>query len=190
MEKLDLNNYEQLLAVAGKFHGGSPCAGICIGTRMTMTALRRIGIGDPMGADRKKLIVFVEIDRCATDAIMALTGCKPGRRTMKVLDYGKMASTFINLETGKAVRVAASMKRKLNTGEGTPDLSGIPDEELFSIHDVEVQLHPEDMPGKPLRRVACARCGESVMDGRDEEVAGEFVCRPCATGQSYYRISN
>lgn len=187
MEKLDFNNYEQLLAEAGRFHGGSPCAGICIGTRMTMAALRRLGISDPLGADRKKLIVFVEIDRCATDAIMALTGCKPGRRTMKVLDYGKMAATFINLETGKAVRLAASMKRKLGGGEGTPDLSAIPDEELFLIYDVEVPLRPEDMPGKPLRRVACARCGENVMDGRDVEVAGEFLCRPCATQQRYYR---
>src|SRR5271157_5093235 len=105
MAELDLKNYERLLAEAGRFHGDI-CPGIQIGTRMTMCGLQRLGLADPLGADRKKLMVFVEIDRCATDAIMALTGCRPGKRTMKIRDYGKMAATFINLESAKAVRVA------------------------------------------------------------------------------------
>jgi len=69
----DKNRYATLLAEAGEFHG-DVCAGIQIGTRMTMCALSKLGLTDPKGADRKKLMVFVEIDRCATDAIMALTG--------------------------------------------------------------------------------------------------------------------
>lgn len=189
MDNRYFEDYSTLVAEAGKFHGDI-CAGIAIGTRMTMSGLKRIGITDPKGADRKKLMVFVEIDRCATDAIMALTGCKPGKRTMKIRDYGKMAATFINLETGKAVRVATRMNRKAGDENSTekPDFGAAAEEELFSISNVEVTLRPEDMPGKPLRRVPCARCGENVMDGREIEHQGETLCKPCFEKKDYYRI--
>jgi formylmethanofuran dehydrogenase subunit E len=110
MKQYHLGDYETLVAEAGRFHG-SICDGIKTGTRMAMSGLERIGIADPRGADRKKLMVFVEIDRCCTDAIMALTGCRPGKRTMKVREYGKMAATFINLETEKAVRVSVKAEK-------------------------------------------------------------------------------
>jgi len=183
MKKLDYENFEMLVEEAGKFHGDI-CAGISIGTRMTMSGLRRIGITDPKGADRKKVMVFTEIDRCATDSIMALTGCRPGKRTMKVLDYGKMAATFINLETGKAVRLAAAPKRD----GGTPDYATIPDEEMFTVTEVKVPLLPGDMPGKPTRHATCSRCGETILDGRDLEVEGNILCKPCAAGKDYFSV--
>jgi formylmethanofuran dehydrogenase subunit E len=186
MAELDLNNYDVLLAEAGRFHGDI-CAGIQIGTRMTMCGLKRLGLADPLGHDRKKLMVFVEIDRCATDAIMALTGCRPGKRTMKIRDYGKMAATFINLESSKAVRVAIKLEKEAGSG-ATPDFGKITEEELFSILDVEVPLRPEDMPGKPLRRCQCAYCGATVLDGREIEVDGEVLCKPCSEQNNYYRI--
>lgn len=181
--------YETLVAEAGKFHGDI-CAGISIGTRMTMSGLRRICISDPKGADRKKLMVFVEIDRCTTDAIMALTGCRPGKRTMKIRDYGKMAATFINLESGKAVRVVTRMNKKPGEegNDHKPDFAVIPEEELFSITNVEVPLRPEDMPGKPLRTIPCASCGEKIMDGREIEHQGTSVCKPCFEKQDYYSV--
>jgi len=181
--------YSTLVAEAGKFHGDI-CAGISIGTRMTMSGLRRIGISDPKGADRKKLIVFVEIDRCTTDAIMALTGCRPGKRTMKIRDYGKMAATFINLESGKAVRVVTRMNKKPGEeGNGhKPDFAAIPEEELFSIAEVEVPLRPEDMPGKPLRTAPCSCCGEKIMDGREVEHQDDILCKPCFEKSDYYRV--
>jgi formylmethanofuran dehydrogenase subunit E len=188
MTKPSPNDYETLLAEAGRFHGDI-CPGIQIGTRMTMCGLRNIGLTDPTGSDRKKLIVFVEIDRCATDAIMALTGCRPGKRTMKIRDYGKMAATFINLESGKAVRVAA--KPKKNDGNDTaPDFSSIPDGDMFFISEVEVLLRQEDMPGKPLRSCQCKRCGATVLDGREIEASGEVFCKPCFEQGDYYRILN
>jgi formylmethanofuran dehydrogenase subunit E len=185
--KIDLNDYGKLLEEAGRFHGDI-CPGIQIGTRMTMSGLKRLGLSDPLGADRKKLMVFVEIDRCATDAIMALTGCRPGKRTMKIRDYGKMAATFINLESGNAVRVAT----KLEKGpDGTnPDFGEVAEEDLFSILDVEVPLQPEDMPGKPLRRRQCTACASIVLDGREVEVDGKTLCKPCAEKANYYRILN
>jgi len=175
----DLENYGNLLAKAGEFHGDI-CGGIRTGTRMTMCGLRFLGMEDLKGDDRKKLVVFVEIDRCATDAIMALTGCRPGKRTMKIKDYGKMAATFIDIESGKAVRVASARKKG-----NEADYAKASDEELFHITPVNVPLKPEDLPGKPLRDCQCARCGETILDGR--EIKGEeTLCRPCFENANYY----
>ncbi len=185
MGTYDLDHYAVLLSQAESFHG-DVCRGIKTGTRMTMCGLRNLGIADPLGADKKKIMVFAEIDRCATDAIMALTGCRPGKRTMKVMDYGKMAATFINLESGKAVRVAG----KLPHSDVEPDFVNARDEDLFSIKPVAVALRPEDMPGKPIRSCQCLRCGETILDGREIEVAGEILCKPCFEQKNYYRILN
>jgi formylmethanofuran dehydrogenase subunit E len=182
MSEEDKTQYQRWLEEAGQFHGDT-CAGIAIGTRMTICGLKKLGIRDPKGADRKKLMVFVEIDRCATDAIMALTGCRPGKRNMKVLDYGKMAATFINMETGKAVRLAAAAQKR--DGENQ-DFAELKEEELFSITEVTVPLRPEDMPGKPLRHAQCMRCGENILDGREIDNEGETLCKPCFDRKNYY----
>lgn len=181
--------YEELVEQAGKFHGDI-CHGIKIGTRMTMSGLRRIGINDPKGDDRKKLMVFVEIDRCTTDAIMALTGCRPGKRTMKIRDYGKMAATFINLETNQAARVVIKGNKKPGENDKgeQPDFATLPEEELFSITKVEVALRPEDLPGKPLSRLPCAACGETIMDGREVRSGELTLCLPCSLAADYYRV--
>jgi len=182
MARFDLENYEKLLAEAGAFHGDI-CGGIRTGTRMTMCGLRHLGIDDPKGEDAKKLLVFVEIDRCATDAIMALTGCRPGKRSMKIKDYGKMAAVFVNLESGKGVRVASARKKDIEV-----DHAKAADDELFSVTMVKAHLKPEDLPGKPLRDCRCARCGETVLDGREIEAAAETLCRPCFDNSNYYTL--
>lgn len=178
------STYARLLEEAGRFHGDI-CRGIEIGTRMTMAGLRAIDIHDPKGADRKDLIVYVEIDRCATDAITALTGCRPGKRTMKVMDYGKMAATFVNLRTGRAVRVSMAEKDGERPDDGVA-LDIVPDEALFCIAPVTVDLRPEDLPGRPVRTCTCARCGERILDGREVEVDGETVCKPCFAQTTYW----
>lgn len=185
---------ERLLEEAKEFHGDL-CAGITLGTRMSVLGLTAIGIDDPRGKDRKNLIVYVETDRCASDAILSVTGCHPGKRSMKILDYGKMAATFINTETGKAVRVVA--KDKDNGKEYSPEQAErephtvayamAPAAELFDIEEVAVDLKPEDMPGKPLRIVTCSSCGERVMDMREVVKDGAVLCKPCAEGTRYYR---
>jgi formylmethanofuran dehydrogenase subunit E len=178
---------------ARAFHG-DVCAGIALGTRMAMAGLRAIDIVDPRGKDRKDLMVFVEIDRCATDAIMAITGCQPGKRTMKIYDYGKMAATFLNLKTGKAVRLTVketangtSRDDKPGGGENQADLFlALPEEDLLVIDEVTVDVRPQDMPGKPLRVVLCDGCGERIMDMRDRQEDGKTLCKPCAAKKSYY----
>jgi formylmethanofuran dehydrogenase subunit E len=185
MENVSTENYAALLEEAVSFHG-HVCGGIESGTRMAICGMKRIGISDPKGADRKNLMVFVEIDRCATDAIMVLTGCRPGKRTMKLVDNGKMAATFINLESGKAVRLSSKPWKNADGTSEKRDFTTLADEELFNIMEVDVPLRPEDLPGKPVRSALCSRCGESVMDGREIEREGKTLCKPCFSGQDYY----
>lgn len=188
MKQGQFGDYETLVAGAEKFHGGI-CNGIKTGTRMTMSGLERIGIVDPKGADRKKLMVFVEIDRCCTDAIMALTGCRPGKRTMKIREYGKMAATFINLETEKAVRVSVKAEKGTDAGKtDPPDMATAPEKMLFDIVDVKVFMAFEEMPGKSMRRTICDCCGEYVLDGRELEREDGNFCRPCTEKENYYSV--
>lgn len=188
------------LEEARAFHG-DVCAGIVLGTRLALLGLDAIGIGDPKGKDRKDLIVYVETDRCATDAILSVTGCHPGKRSMKILDYGKMAATFVNLKTGKAVRVVVRSKGKpgdTRTREAmdreTPlDLEEyvvMPADKLFMLQDVTVPLRPEDMPGRPLQISVCSVCGEQVMDRREIVRDGKILCKPCSEGTTYYRAAS
>jgi len=181
---------EDHLREAEAFHGHL-CGGIVLGVRMALRGLREIGIRDPKGADRKKLVVFVEIDRCATDAITSVTGCRPGRRTMKIQDFGKLAATFVHLETGAAVRLAALPREDPGPMTERPEAAARrmqerPDEGLFTWCRGRVVLAAGDLPGFPVRSVTCARCGETVLDQRDVLLAGATLCRPCAEGRSYF----
>src|SRR5437763_13797385 len=108
-----LNEY---LREAEQAHGHL-CAGQILGVRMAMLGLEKLGIQDPRGVDRKRLITFVEIDRCATDAIMVVTGCRLGKRALKFRDWGKLAATFIDVNSGRAVRVAAKESSKSRARE-------------------------------------------------------------------------
>lgn len=193
-------DFQSLLDEAVAFHGHL-CGGQIVGVKMAMAGLREIGLNDPRGEQRKDIIVFVEIDRCATDAIIAVTGCRPGRRSLKLLDHGKMAATFVNLKTGKAVRInaTAQSRRKaealaanLTKAHGEKDafcqaLLLMPEEELFTIREVSVSLKAEDLPGETLGMVVCDACGENVLDLREVRRNGKSLCRPCAAGKTYYQ---
>lgn len=190
-------DFESLLEESVRIHGHL-CAGQVLGVRMSMLGLREIGITDPKGKDRKSIIVFVEMDRCATDAVQSVTGCSLGHRTMKFMDYGKMAATFLNLKTKKAVRVYARDDSRDKAKALFPEIEDkyaaqleaykvMPDEELFDVMEVTVNVAPQDMPGRPMRRVQCDLCGEHVQDMREVEIDGKILCRPCA-GSGYYLI--
>lgn len=192
-------DFASLLKDSVKIHGHI-CPGQVLGVRMAMKGLKLIGINDPKGADRKKLYLFVEIDRCATDALQSVTGCSLGKRTMRFMDYGKMAATFINLSTDKAVRIFAKEEARNKAKEYFPDIQDkyqcqleaykvMPDEELFLIEEVTVSIAPEDMPGRPLGRVRCEMCREHVQDKREVLKNGQLLCKSCANGR-YYGIKN
>jgi formylmethanofuran dehydrogenase subunit E len=191
-----MGSFDELLAAAEVMHGGHACPGQVLGVRMAMRACRDLGIEEP-GQDRKRLIVFVEIDRCAADAIAAVTGCRLGKRTLKHMDYGKMAATFVDTQTGQAVRVRAlEESRDKAWSYAAPGMSKyeaqleayktLPDRQLFAVQKVEVDLRPEDQPGPPISRVLCDRCGEGINDRREVRINGQVLCRACVNG-TYYR---
>jgi formylmethanofuran dehydrogenase subunit E len=197
---------EELLHEAEIAHGHL-CAGQILGVRMAMLALQRLGIEDPRSKtspDRKRLVTVVEIDRCATDAIGVVTGCRVGKRALKLRDFGKMAATFVDLNAAlgedayKGLRVVALESSKARAKEIYPELDKnaqqmkayreLPDEELFSEQWVSVPLPPSEFPGYKGARLACARCGEGVNFDRFVERDGERLCLGCADeSQRYYQ---
>jgi formylmethanofuran dehydrogenase subunit E len=190
-------DFKSLLDESVKTHGHL-CPGQVLGVRMSMLGLKLTGIDDPKGKDRKKLIVYVEIDRCATDAIQSVTGCSPGKRSLKLRDYGKMAATFVNLQSGKSVRILAKEESKNRAKNYFPEIEDkykcqleaykvMPDDELFEWTDVKVEIPEEDMPGRPIRRIKCEKCGEYVQDKREIQLEDKLLCKACAEG-AYYKV--
>ncbi len=190
-----METMEELLARAETSHGHM-CAGQVLGVRMALLGCERVGISDPRGAERKNIIVYVEIDRCAADAINTVTGCRLGKRTMKYLDYGKLAATFLNTKTGEAVRVVALDTSREAADRAFPEIENkydrqlqaykvLPEEELFKIERVRVRINDEDQPGRPVSRVKCDECGEGINDRREVAREGQTLCRACA-GEAYY----
>ena len=187
-----LMEYEILAAQAH----GHLCAGQILGLRMALYGVRLLGLEDPAGRDRKRLITFVEIDRCVTDAIPVVTGCRLGKRALKFRDFGKVAATFCDLQENRAVRVAARESARKRARELHPEIENknqqqmqayrvMNDAELFDIAWVRVSLPPEDLPGYKTPRAVCAQCGEAISFRREAVRNGRTLCRACA-GESYY----
>ena len=180
-----MKTYQQHLQEAITYHGHL-CAGQIIGVRMARMALKILGIDEPAGF--RDLIVYVECDRCLTDAIGVVTGCKLGKRNLKCMDYGKSAATFLNLQDGKAIRVYRKMRAHIPDGTDlTSFFDSTSDEELFSTAHVNVHYRPEDLPCKPLYAMTCPLCDEEVIDGRQVMQNGTLVCKACA-GSAYYDV--
>jgi formylmethanofuran dehydrogenase subunit E len=189
-----MTSLDELLREAEQAHGHL-CAGQVLGVRMALTGLSKLGIDDPRGKDRKRLVTFVEIDRCATDAIAVVTGCRLGKRALKFRDWGKMAATFVDLSSGRAVRVAAKDSSKQRAKELYPEMEKNPaqmkayrelaEEELFDTQWVKVDLPPQELPGHKGERIACAQCGEGISFQREVLRDEKTLCRGCA-GERYW----
>lgn len=189
-----MKSLDEYLDLAAQSHGHL-CAGQVLGVRLAMLGLRELGIEDPV-AERKRFITYVEIDRCATDAIALVTGCRLGKRALKFFDWGKMAATFVDLKSGRAVRIAAKDSSKEKAKEMFPELPKeqgqqrayrqMSDADLFERQEVRVEVRPEDLPGYKGPRVLCDACGESVQFAREVRREGRTLCRSCA-GESYYQ---
>ena len=188
-----MRTLEEYLDQAAQAHGHL-CAGQVLGVRLAMLGLRELGIEDPI-AERKRIITYVEIDRCVTDAVALVAGCRLGKRALKFLDWGKVAATFVDLKNGRAVRIAAKESSKQRAREMFPEMERemgqqqayrvLPDEELFERQAVRVGVSPEDLPGFKGPRVVCAECGEGINFKREVVANGRTLCRACA-GERYY----
>jgi formylmethanofuran dehydrogenase subunit E len=191
-----VKSFDEYLRAAEQAHGHL-CAGQVLGVRLAMLGLQKLAIDDPYGKDRKRLVTFVEIDRCATDAVGVVTGCRLGKRALKFRDWGKMAATFIDVSAGKAIRVAAKESSKALAREMHPEIDNknqqqmlayreMSDEDLFTTQWVKVDLPPEEFPGYKGERIVCERCGEGINFRREVRREGKILCRSC-TGESYYQ---
>lgn len=190
-----MKSLDEYLADAAHAHGHL-CAGQVLGVRLAMLGLHKLGIEDPHGQDRKRLVTFVEIDRCATDAVALVTGCRLGKRALKFRDWGKVAATFVDQSSGRAVRVAARESSKQRARRMHPEIADknqqqmlayreMSDEDLFDVQWVRVKLAPEDMPGYKGERIVCAQCGEGINFHREVRRGDRVLCRGCA-GERYY----
>lgn len=185
----NMSDLDTLLQKAKEFHG-EICPGIVMGTRMTIAGMRELGM-DPL-TKTHDLIVYVEIDRCATDAIQAITGVSLGHRSLKHMNYGKFAATFVDTKNNKAVRVTALPKnpnQPKDMKEVAKMVGSAPEDELFLIQRVLVHIPPEDMPGFPTHKSRCSQCGEDIMDSKEVIADGKALCKNCAQ-ESYYTILN
>jgi len=193
---------DQYLREAEQAHGHL-CAGQVLGVRLAMLGLEKLGIEDPRGnkEDRKRLVTFVEIDRCATDAIAVVTGCRLGKRALKFRDWGKMAATFVDLgikdvSAGKAIRIAAKESSKALARTMHPEIESknqqqmlayreMAEDDLFTKQWVKVELPAEEFPGYKGERIVCGECGEGINFRREVLRDGRVLCRACA-GEKYY----
>ncbi len=189
--------FEELLASSVEAHGHL-CPGQVVGVRMAMLGYRLIGLDELTRQDQiKKLIVYVEMDRCTADAVAHVTGVKLGRRSLKFMDYGIMAATFVNLETDKSYRILSTEEARDLVPLYAPEVEGksrqqleaykrMPDSVLFQVQKVQVDLSEYDLPGPTRRKVSCARCGQVIRDNREVVMDDLPLCRPCAHG-AYFK---
>ena len=191
-----MQNFESLLKSSSAAHGHL-CPGQVVGVRMAMLGCRLIGLDEPTRHDQiKKLIVYVEMDRCTADAVAHVSGVKLGRRSLKFMDYGIMAATFVNLKTGQAFRVLSTEEARSLADAYAPEVAEkypqqleayqrMPDSVLFQVQQVDVSISEFDLPGPTRRKVACTQCGQVVRDHREVAQDGQVLCRPCA-GEAYF----
>jgi len=193
-----LKSFDELLHDAEIAHGHL-CAGQILGVRMAMLGLELLGLDDPYGKDRKRLVTYVEIDRCMTDAIGVVTGCRLGKRALKFRDWGKVAATFVDLDAGRAVRLCARESSKALAKQMHPEIGDknkrqmrayreMANDDLFTIQWVKVEVGPEELPGYKGERIVCAQCGEGINFEREVRKNGTILCRACA-GERYYELA-
>ncbi len=195
-----MRSFNELLTDAATMHRGHVCPGQVLGVRMAMLGCRLLGIDEP--TQDKRLIVYVEIDRCVADAIAAVTGCRLGKRTLKHIDYGKCACTFVNVPMGRAVRILAredarsQMWQFVEPGMDKDKIEAqreaykvMSDSEMFVVQEVVVRIPDHDLPGPPISRVVCAVCGEGINDRREVRWNDIVFCRACAQGAYYKNVA-
>jgi formylmethanofuran dehydrogenase subunit E len=173
------------------------CPRQVLGVRMGMLAGRLHGLELPQ--DDKRMFVFMETDGCGADGVSVATGCWVGRRTMRMIDHGKLAATFVDTKTGRALRIhphplareralvllPQAQSRWHAQRDGYQHLS---DADLLVAEPVELSVDLDEILGRPGSRLACQVCGEEIFNQREVAVEGSTLCRACA-GDSYFASS-
>jgi formylmethanofuran dehydrogenase subunit E len=169
------------------------CPRQVLGVRMGMLAGERIGVDFPQSD--KRVFVFMETDGCTCDGVAVASGARVGRRTMRMMDFGKVAATFVDTFTGAAIRIwphPASRLRAVASAPDAPDrwhaqLVGyqrLPAEEILVAKAVELTVDLAAIISRNGLRTGCAVCGEEISNGREVVRHGQELCRACA-GEAY-----
>lgn len=188
--------FDILLEESAKAHGHL-CPGQVVGVRMAILGCKLIGLDNPKSREQiKKLLVYVEMDRCTADAVAYVTGVKLGRRSLKFMDYGIMAATFVNLSNEKTFRIISTEESRELSQAYAPEVEGksqsqmiaykrMPDSVLFRVQRVRVNINELDLPGPTRQKGECSQCGQVIRDGREVLKNGKFLCKVC-TDDCYF----
>lgn len=177
-------------------HHDRLCPRQVLGVRMGLAAAARFGVEVPR-RDRR-LLVFTESDGCFADGVSAATGATVGHRTLRVVDYGRVAITVVDTDTRDAIRLGVAPGVREAALAYAPEeprryyaqIEGyqrMPERELLRIEPVAISFDLDAIAGRPGVRVDCARCGEEVLNAREVTVDGAVLCPACA-GPAYYRV--
>ena len=170
--------------------------GRSLGVRFGLAGAFALGLEAPRRD--KQLMAIIETDGCFADGIEAATGCSVGHRTMRIEDYGKIAVTFVDTCTGRAVRIAPRWdvrQRALSYSEGESQAylaqlrayQYMPEDELLVVQEVRLTTRVEKIVSRPRIRVTCDACGEEIINEREALREGRILCRACSSG-AYYDI--
>ena len=188
-------NIQPLLDISSRDHSHL-CPRQILGVRIGLAGIYSLGFDTP--PEKKRLLVIIETDGCFADGLSAATNCTVGHRTLRVEDYGKIAATFVDMKTGRSVRVAPVLDIRRRAYAYAPDEPRhyfaqmqayriMPDKEMFTITEVQLITSIEAIISRPGIRVDCDVCGEEIMNEREVHQNGLTLCRACAHGR-YYRV--
>jgi formylmethanofuran dehydrogenase subunit E len=196
VKSLEMTQMEQLLERSAAWHRHL-CPRQVLGVRMGLLAGRVLGLDIPH-ADRH-LLTLAETDGCAADGLSVATGCTVGNRRLRVLDFGKVAATFVDIRCEKSYRIAPRRDIRTTAQRLVPDAKSrwhaqlkayqtIPELDLLTVQEVQLSISLEKLLSKPGYRVNCETCGEEIINEREVNIGETVLCRACA-GQSYYRAA-
>jgi formylmethanofuran dehydrogenase subunit E len=171
------------------------CPRQILGVRIGLKGMSLLGFG--VSTRHKHLLTIGETDGCFIDGIIAVTQCTVGHRTLRLEDYGKVAATFVNTETGRSMRIAPALDVRERANLYAPEEKRhyfaqmqayqiMPDDELLTVEEVTLNTPIHEIISHSGQRVNCARCGEEIMNERNVTIDGKPHCRFCAQG-GYYR---
>lgn len=191
-----MHSLESILRESAKRHKHL-CPRQVLGARMSLMAGEILGLELPR-LD-KRLLVISETDGCTVDGIIAATGCHVGGRTLRILDFGKVAATFVDTRTEESIRIIPRTEARVLSRDYAPAARNdweamliayqlMPVSELFTVQYICLDMPLTKIMSRPAVKAVCERCKEEVINGR--EVMGEdgILCRACA-GNSYYHFS-
>jgi formylmethanofuran dehydrogenase subunit E len=175
------------------------CPRQILGARIGLAGMKALGFDEP--PTKKRLLVITETDGCFVDGVIAATNCTVGHRTLRVEDYGKVAAAFVDVETGRAVRVAPALDVRERAYAHAPDeprhyfaqmqaYQVMPDEEMFAIQEITLNVPVAKIISRAGVRANCDICGEEIMNEREVKQEGLTLCHACAQGGYYQTLQN